>query len=89
MTTKDKVRVYFSDYFGISSDELESYGALDISLINDLPLFIDPFLLFNSPKPDYQKLHSGMIDYLRYLRDKSVGEPINRGSLMRGSGFQK
>jgi hypothetical protein len=81
MTTKDVVRVYFSDYFGISTDELDSFGALDISLINDLPLFIDPFLLFNSPKPEYQKLHEGMIDYLRYLREISIREAINRGGL--------
>jgi len=81
VTTKDVVQVYFSDYFGISTDELESVGALDVSLINDLPLFIDPFLLFNSPKPEYQKLHGGMIDYLRYLRDISLGGQINSGGL--------
>jgi hypothetical protein len=42
------VKLYFSDFFDIDCDLLEKYGVVDISLINDLPLFIDPFLLFNS-----------------------------------------
>lgn len=81
MTKKTSVKVYFSDYFCIPKDILSSYGALDISLINDLPLFIDPFLLFNSPKPEYQALHNGMINYLRYLRDISRQGQIDRGGL--------
>jgi hypothetical protein len=39
--------------------------------MSDLPLFIDPFLLFNSVKPNCQKLHEDMIDYLVFLRDKA------------------
>ena len=27
---------------------MDEYGAFDISVVSDLPLFIDPFLLFNS-----------------------------------------
>jgi hypothetical protein len=38
---------YFSDYFGVKRNTLARYGAFDISLVTDLPLFIDPFLLFN------------------------------------------
>jgi hypothetical protein len=41
------VKIYFSDYFNVDEDTLEEYGAVNISLINDLPLFIDPFLLDN------------------------------------------
>ena len=37
--------IYFSDFFQVSPDILEKYGAFNVSLINDLPLFIDPFLL--------------------------------------------
>jgi hypothetical protein len=48
-----KIPIYFSDFFGVSRDVLKAYGAFDISLINDLPMFIDPFLLFNSAKPEY------------------------------------
>jgi len=39
---------FFSDHFGIDSAVLAKYGAFNVSLITDLPLFIDPFLLFNS-----------------------------------------
>ncbi len=63
--------IYFSDFFEVSPKVLENYGAFNISLINDLPLFIDPFLLFNSKKPEYKQLHENILQYLRFLRDKS------------------
>ena len=44
------MKVYFSDFFNVNPDVIEKYGAFNISLINDFPLFIDPFLLFNSNK---------------------------------------
>ena len=47
------MKIYFSDFFEISPDIIEDYGAFNISLLNDLPLFIDPFLLFNSEKKEY------------------------------------
>ena len=37
---------YFTEHFGIAADALDDYGAFNVSLITDLPLFIDPFLLF-------------------------------------------
>lgn len=73
--------MYFSDYFGISEDILDSYGALNISLVNDLPLFIDPFLLFNSEKDEYQQLHKNIIDYVVFLRNKSLCTNVNKGLL--------
>ena len=63
------IKVYFSDFFEVDEDIIEEYGAINISLINDLPLFIDPFLLFNSENPDFQKIHKEMIDYLLFLQD--------------------
>ena len=63
--------VYFTDYFNIDEDVLDEYGAFNISLINDLPLFIDPFLLYGSENPVYQNLHNGILRYLAFLRDKS------------------
>ncbi len=48
---------------------LEDYGALDISVVSDLPLFVDPFLLFNSENAEYQALHDEILRYLRHLRD--------------------
>ena len=69
------IKVYFSDYFDIEEDVIESYGAVNISLINDLPLFIDPFLLFNSTDSEYQKIHHEMIDYLLFLQGQSEKHP--------------
>jgi hypothetical protein len=71
MGKRAEVSLYFSDVFGVNERELEEYGAFNISLAVDLPLFIDPFLLFASEKEIYQQLHEQMIDYLRFLREKS------------------
>ena len=65
------IQVYFSDFFDVDDDLIEEYGAVNISLINDLPLFIDPFLLFNSENPEYQKIHEEMIKYLLFLKKES------------------
>ena len=75
--------VYFTEIFRVEEKVLEDYGAIDISLINDIPLFIDPFLLYASDKPEYQALHEGIIDYLVFLRGKAAEknvtvEKINR-----------
>jgi hypothetical protein len=68
-TAADGPAVYFSETFGVSKETLDAYGAFDISLISDLPLFVDPFLLFHSDKAEYQALHEGIIRYLVFLRD--------------------
>ncbi|MFV8162850.1 hypothetical protein ACNQVK_12245 [Mycobacterium sp. 134] len=65
------MQLYFSDRFGVSPQVLEQYGALDISVVTDLPVFIDPFLLFNSSNPEYNRLHEGIIEYLKFLRDEA------------------
>jgi hypothetical protein len=62
---------YFSEYFKVSPEQLQRYGAFNVSLVTDLPLFIDPFLLFNSKKSNYQELHQEIIKYLTFLREKS------------------
>jgi hypothetical protein len=77
----ETVDIYFSDVFGVAPRDIEEYGAVDVSLVNDLPLFIDPFLLFNSDDPDYRELHGGIIAYLQFLRDKSASGTINPGLL--------
>ena len=66
------MELYFNDYFEVDPDVLRQYGAFDISVVSDLPLFIDPFLLFNSDKPEYQKLHEVIIDYLVFLKEKAT-----------------
>lgn len=75
------MNIYFSDYFNIDKDTLEEYGAFDISLVNDLPVFIDPFLLFTSEKTEYQELHDKIIDYIAFLRDMSQNGEIRPGLL--------
>ncbi len=76
-----EVDIYFSDFFGVPPRVLERYGAFDISLVNDLPLFIDPFLLFNSRKRKYRRLHDEIIRYLSFLRDKSTEGGVEDGLL--------
>lgn len=70
------MKIYFTDFLDVSIEDLENYGAFNISLINDLPLFIDPFLLFGSKKVEYQELHTKILDYLAFLKMKSE-EGIN------------
>jgi hypothetical protein len=72
---------YFNDRFGTDPAKLEKYGAFNISIVTDLPLFIDPFLLFNSRKPRYKELHESIVQYLIFLRDKSQSGPIEEGLL--------
>ena len=67
-----RVGIYFSDFFEVDKETLESYGAFNVSLVNDLPLFIDPFLLFDSTNSVYQGLHEQIIGYLKFLRDVSA-----------------
>lgn len=70
------IAVYFSDYFDVDPNIIEEYGAVNISLINDIPLFIDPFLLFNSKNPDFQAIHSEMIGYLYFLQEQARMAPV-------------
>ncbi|MDR0887263.1 MAG: hypothetical protein LBM97_01070 [Candidatus Nomurabacteria bacterium] len=67
--------VFFSDYFNVSRDTIKEHGAIDISLINDTPLFVDPFLIFESEKEEYQVLHTEITKYLRFLQSRQfVGD---------------
>jgi hypothetical protein len=77
------MKVYFSDFFEVRPSAIDRYGAFNVSLVNDLPLFIDPFLLFNSRKKKYTQLHKQIIDYLKFLRDKSVSDRSLSTGLIR------
>jgi len=70
MTNTD-IKIYFSDYFEVDHSKIESYGALDISLLSDNPAFVDPFLIFYSKNKDYQKLHQFIVNYLIFLKKQS------------------
>jgi len=76
-----RLKIHFSDVFNVSAEVIENYGAFNVSLINDLPLFIDPFLLFNSRKQAYQELHDEIIRYLRFLRDLVEEGGVSEGVL--------
>jgi hypothetical protein len=74
-------RIYFTDFFTVAPATLEAYGAFNIALINDLPLFINPFLLFDSEEQRYNDLHEGIIRYVKFLRDVSTDTSISQGLL--------
>lgn len=65
-------KLLFSNYFEIEESILDNYGALNLCLSSDLPLFIDPFLLFASEKPEYKKLHDAVVNHLLLLKDYAI-----------------
>lgn len=69
------LRIYFSDYFGVEERALERYGALNISLVSDMPVFIDPFLLYASDNPEYVEQHDLIVRYLGFLFDYCEANP--------------
>lgn len=69
--------LYFSQHFDVDPDALDAYGAFDISVVSDLPLFVDPFLLFNSEDPTYRQLHQQILDYLLFLRDRAAEDELD------------
>lgn len=81
--------IYFSNHFKVKEKDLEKYGAFNISLVADLPLFIDPFLLFNSKKKKYKQLHEDIIKYLVFLKDKSTSQTLDDGALKAWYAFKE
>ena len=78
----NKINIYFSDFFDVDKKIIESYGAINISLINDIPLFIDPFLLFNSEKKEYKQIHNEIIKYLLFLQSQAeYNNELTRGMM--------
>ena len=75
------IKIYFSDFFDVCPTTLDEYGAFNVSLINDLPVFVDPFLLFNSDTEEYQKLHDEIVRYVSFLREMSAAGEISTGLL--------
>ncbi|WP_334006399.1 hypothetical protein [Burkholderia gladioli] len=82
MAGKDTgLNIYFSDVFSVDPETLEEHGAFNVALVNDLPLFVDPFLLYDSPKAVYRELHDGIITYLCFLRDRAVAGELTPGAI--------
>ena len=72
MSKKIKAVIKFNQFFNVKKQNLDKSGLFNISLVSDLPLFIDPFHLFYSKKREYQKLHDDIIQYLIFLRNTSL-----------------
>ena len=70
-------KLLFSNYFEINDSTLEKYGALNICLSSDLPMFIDPFLLFASKKQEYQILHKKVVEHLLILKKYATANEGN------------
>lgn len=87
--TKTSAGTFFSDYFQVDEDVIEEYGALNVSLVADLPLFIDPFLLFNSTNKQYRQLHDDIIKYLHFLKNKSITQKMDVGALKAWYSFHE
>ena len=81
--------MFFSNVFNVKQSDLDAYGAFNISLVNDVPLFIDPFLLFNSPKIEYKLLHDHIIKYVVFLKDETIKGTINEGLIGRWFTFSE
>ena len=73
--------IYFSDVFGVEPEVVDTYGAFNIALVNDLPLFVDPFLLFDSERPEYRALHDDIIKYLVFVRDRALADELTEGAI--------
>lgn len=82
-------KIYFSDVFGLQPEVLEDYGAFNIALINDLPLFVDPFLLYDSQNHTYRSLHENIITYLCFLRDRAVAGELTPGAVEQWLHFKE
>ena len=50
-------KLKFSEIFEVDKNILEREGYVDISLLCDLPLFVDPFLIFGSRKEEFLVLN--------------------------------
>ena len=80
--------MFFSEYFNIDKSVLEDYGAINMSITEDLQLFIDPMFIFNSDKEEYKKLHTKIIEYFQFLSRKAE-EELNNGDIERLFAFHE
>lgn len=81
--------IYFSDVFGVEQAALEAHDAFNIALVNDLPLFVDPFLLFDSKSPALRTLHDDIIRYLVFVRDRAQADELTEGAISQWLYFRE
>lgn len=75
------MKIYFSDFFNVDNDIIDKYGAFNPSLLNDLPLFVDPFLLYSNDNAEIKELHYKVISYVGFLKEKSISDDIDNRKL--------
>ena len=73
------MKILFSDVFEVDPAVVEAHGAFNVTLVADLPLFVDPFLIFNSPNPTYQRLHESIVKYLLFLHRNAQSGQLSDG----------
>ena len=62
----------FSDYFNVDKKTLKNYGAVDISLLSDSPLFIDPILIYGNDNTEIKNQYPRITRYLLFLAEKAT-----------------
>jgi len=83
------VPIYFSDVFEIEPKVVDDYGAFNVALVSDLPLFVDPFLLFDSRDDKYKVLHDCIIDYLIFLKERALEGELSKGDVSQWLMFKE
>jgi hypothetical protein len=62
------IQTHFSDFFAVSAEAFVVEDMYNPSLINDTPLFIDPFLIFAQQDDQYNQLHTLITNYTCFLK---------------------
>lgn len=76
------------DVFGSSFTQEDVDFAIP-HLQEDIPLYLDPFLLWISENPEYRALHDTLISFLRLVADKvRAGDILGGSELLAGCGEQ-
>lgn len=66
--------------FSVPLEVLEEYGAFIVALVNDLPLFVDPFLLYDSQNSVHRELHVMFrLTWIDNFADLDLNAEVNDG----------
>lgn len=61
----------FSDVFKISKQVIENYGAINLSLASDTPLYIDPLLIYSNDDENIRSQYQNIVKYLLFLNKQA------------------
>ena len=79
--------MFFSEKFNVGSELIETYGAVDISLICDVPLFVDPMLILivinQNINHCMRKLLNSFTSYIKKLRRGSQRKRLELGLILK------